>query len=76
MITRCHTLVDFSQIYRVRSLRLIELTKMADIVQSNLEQMLPDLHSFLERDIFSKDEITEIISKRTNAEYKMIRKSL
>lgn len=61
MITQCHTPADFSQIYRVHSLRLIELTKMADIVQSNLEQMLPDLHSFLEREIFSKDEITEII---------------
>ena len=61
MTTRCLTLADFSPICRVHSLRLIELTKMADIVQSNLEQMLPDLHSFIERDIFSKEEVTEII---------------
>jgi U3 small nucleolar RNA-associated protein 6 len=49
---------------------------MADIVQQNLESMLPDLHNFLDRKIFTEEEIRAIVETRTSHEYKLIRRSL
>jgi U3 small nucleolar RNA-associated protein 6 len=38
--------------------------------------MLPDLHNFLERKLFTREEIQAIVETRTNNEYKLIRKNL
>src|ERR1700733_1160619 len=44
---------------------------MAETVQFHLESRLPELQDLLEKKIFTKHEIKEIVSKRTKFEYKI-----
>lgn len=46
---------------------------MADIVQRNLEDMVPDLLEFVNTDVFTEEEVKEIIRNRRHHEYKLIR---
>lgn len=47
---------------------------MADIVQGVLEDMVPDLMNFIEREIFTEEQVKEIIEKRRALEYKLVRR--
>ena len=46
---------------------------MAEVVQGILEDMVPDLLELVSREIFTQEEISEIINARRNHEYKLMR---
>ena len=49
---------------------------MADTVRYLLEQMLPELEDFEKRGLFSKQEIKQIVKKRTDFEYRLKRRAI
>ena len=48
---------------------------MADLVQSTIETMVPDMLFFMRRKIFTKQEIKDILKIRENFEYTFLRKT-
>lgn len=47
---------------------------MSEAVQFHLERQLPELRDFEDKELFSAEEITEIVRKRTKFEYKLQRR--
>ena len=72
----CHANSRHLYIYKGRTLKTENQTKMADSVQRYLESTVPELKDLQKRRIFTADEIKSIIKRRTEFEYSMRRRGI